>query len=210
MINLRRAQEPTFFIPGPAGKLEAIATPPVQPGRKVCAIICHPHPLYGGTMHNKVVTTVQRAFQNLGLDVVRFHFRGVGESEGSYDNAVGELQDLLAVVAWVRENYSGYAIWLAGFSFGACIAARGAVDVQPQQLVMVAPAVGNFPLDLPMMAYPCLVVQGEKDEIVSPQAVYDWVASQQPRPRLIKLAEATHFFHGRLQVLRETVEGELG
>jgi len=198
-----------FFLPGPIGQLEVMTAPAIigQP-TKAIAIICHPHPLFGGTMHNKVVTTLSRAFQNLGLCTVRFNFRGVGKSTGSYAEGIGEMEDLLAIIQWVESENAGVAIWLAGFSFGAYIAARMATQWAASQLILVAPPVVHFPMaELPPFHSPCLVLQGEQDEIVSPLAVYEWVDSRQPKPTIIHFPNTTHFFHNHLTELRKTLEG---
>src|SRR5262245_17371247 len=136
------------FITGQAGQIETIVSPPLpaadQP-KKIIAIICHPHPLYGGTMNNKVVTTIARALYDLHIWTVRFNFRGIGKSEGSYANGMGEIQDLTAVLAWVREHFPDYEIWLAGFSFGAYIATSVAAhEKEIAQLITIAPAVTHF------------------------------------------------------------------
>lgn len=201
-------------IDGPAGPLEARVEDPV-PGTspRVAGVVCHPHPLYGGTMQNKVVHTVARAMQELGVPTVRFNFRGVGGSAGSYDGGVGELEDALAVCDWVLGRWSGAALWLAGFSFGAAVALQAATRVGARALVTVAPPVGRIivtPVAQP--ACPWLIVQGDQDELVDAATVRRWAGEFTPRPCLAMLAGAEHFFHGRLAELRATVleflEGE--
>ena len=194
-------------IDGPAGQLEARLEDPA-PGvaPAVVGVVCHPHPLYGGTMQNKVVHTLARAMQELGAPTVRFNFRGVGASAGSYDGGTGELEDALAVCAWARRRWSCQALWLAGFSFGSAVALQAAADVQPRSLVTVAPPVGRIivsPVERP--ACPWLVVQGDHDELVDVVQVRRWVDEFAPPPRLVVLNEAEHFFHGRLGELRSTV-----
>lgn len=205
--------ESTFILPGPAGDLEVLTAPakPDVPSRAAVAVICHPHPLFGGTMHNKVVTTLARAFSDLGLRTVRFNFRGVGKSAGQFANGVGETEDLLAVVNWVKTVCPGDELWLAGFSFGGYVATRAAVQLSPAQLVCVAPQVSRFKEDaLPAVQCPWLVVQGEKDEVVSPEEVFAWVDSLDPKPTLVRVPEAGHFFHGLLLELRGLLETALG
>ncbi len=194
-------------IDGPAGPLEARLEDPA-PGvaPAVVGVVCHPHPLYGGTMQNKVVHTLARAMQELGAPTVRFNFRGVGASAGSYDGGTGELEDALAVCAWARRRWGCQALWLAGFSFGSAVALQAAADVQPRSLVTVAPPVGRIivsPVERP--ACPWLVVQGDHDELVDVVQVRRWVDEFVPPPRLVVLNEAEHFFHGRLGELRSTV-----
>lgn len=170
------------------------------------AIIAHPHPLYGGTMNNKVVHTVARAVCDLGVIAVRFNFRGVGLSEGEYDHGIGETQDLLAVADWCKEHYPGKALWLAGFSFGSYVAARSAQFLLPKQLLSIGPPVERFDFDvLHDIFCPWLVIQGDEDEVVNPGKVYEWVERHKPKPDLIKLEGAGHFFHRRLLDLRQLI-----
>ena len=198
-------------IDGPAGPLEARVEEPA-PGSVPAAVgvVCHPHPLYGGTMQNKVVHTLARAMQELGVPTVRFNFRGVGGSAGAYDGGVGELDDALAVCAWARQRWSCEALWLAGFSFGSAVALQAAQSVAPRALVTVAPPVGRIILaPVPRPACPWLVVQGDSDELVDVTQVRKWVGDFVPPPQLVVLGGAEHFFHGRLGDLRAAVFGFL-
>jgi hypothetical protein len=198
-------------IDGPAGPLEARVEEPA-PGTVPAAVgvVCHPHPLYGGTMQNKVVHTLARAMQELGVPTVRFNFRGVGGSAGAYDGGVGELDDALAVCAWARQRWSCEAMWLAGFSFGSAVALQAAQSVAPRALVTVAPPVGRIILaPVPRPACPWLVVQGDKDELVEVAQVRRWVGDYAQPPQLVVLEGAEHFFHGRLGELRAAVLGFL-
>ena len=187
---------------GPAGNLELASAQPI--GETVgIAIICHPHPLFGGAMGNKVVTTLERFFRERGFVTLRFNFRGVGASEGVFDNGMGESDDLHAVAQFARRYYPDLALMLSGFSFGSFVAARMANALGAAQLLSIAPPVSKWDfaaLDKPRM--PWTIVQGELDEVVEPQAVYDFVAQTQPAPTLIRLPDATHFFHGKLLELR--------
>ena len=196
-------------IPGPAGLLEARIEDPVPPGEPhaVVAVACHPHPLHGGTMQNKVVHTAARAMQEAGAATVRFNFRGVGRSEGRYDAGKGELDDALAVVGWTRRHFACDAVWLAGFSFGAATALQAALGgARPLRLVTIAPPVGRLLHDaIDRPACPWLVVQGDRDELVDAVAVRDWVARFEPAPELLVVPGAEHFFHGKLVELREGV-----
>jgi uncharacterized protein len=196
-------------IQGPAGALEARIEDPVAAGqaRQVIGVVCHPHPLHGGTMQNKVVHTVARAMQEAGAATVRFNFRGVGGSAGVYDNGIGELADALAVVDWARAHFDCETLWLAGFSFGAATALQAATrGAAPRKLVTVAPPVGRIIVDpIPRPDCPWLVVQGDQDELVDVELVRRWVAGYDPAPELAVLAGAEHFFHGRLNELRTTV-----
>lgn len=194
-----------LLLAGPAGELEVITTY-TDPTKKPAAIavICHPHSLYGGTMHNKVIYTLARSFQTMGLATVRFNFRGVGLSQGSYDEGLGETEDLLAVLQWLKSCCPHQTIYLAGFSFGAYVAGRAAKLWPVKQLVCVAPPIENFPFkELPPFPCPWILIQGDEDEIVAPQAVFSWVDSLEHPPALIKIHGATHFFHGHLIELRD-------
>jgi alpha/beta superfamily hydrolase len=206
--------ETEYLLPGPTGLLQVVAAP-ADPGtaRHKSLVICHPHPLYGGTMNNKVVTTVFRTFRAAGFDVVRFNYRGVGRSEGVYDESRGETDDLLAVIAWLEQLKPQQPLWLAGFSFGSFVAAKGALRSSCEQLISLAPAAHhNDFAGLPTMTCPWLVIQPEADEVVPPQSVYDWVAHRPTATeiKLIRIPEASHFFHGKLILLRDTLLTELG
>jgi len=202
-----------FLLPGPAGMLEVSCAPAdAEAGgaRRGTAVICHPHPVHGGTMHNKVVTIVERALGELGLDTVRFNFRGVGKSTGSYDEGQGESDDLASVVAWVRGVRAGDALWLAGFSFGSYVALRMAKALDADALITVAPPVGRWEFEtVELPDCPWLVVQGEEDEVVEPQQVFDWVESLAVSPQLVRMAETSHFFHRRLMDLRGAIKNAM-
>ena len=196
-------------LAGPAGALQALIETPVNaaPGPvRAFAVVCHPHPLYGGTLDNKVVYTVARALEQLGAPAIRFNFRGVGSSAGSYDEARGEGDDALAVIAYGRQRWPGAALWLAGFSFGGAVAVRIAGTAAPERLVAVAPGITLVSVqEAAPPACPWLIVQGEQDEVVAPAAVGRWAQSLAPRVQLRMLAGAGHFFHGQLHELRDAV-----
>jgi alpha/beta superfamily hydrolase len=194
-----------LLLPGPVGQLEAMTSSPETPRNPpAIAVICHPHPLFGGTMHNKVIYTLARCFNSLGLASVRFNFRGVGLSQGEYDTGIGETDDLLAILTWLKESCPESAIWLAGFSFGAYVAARAAKVWPAKLLICVAPPIEKFPFkELPPFPCPWILVQGDEDEVVPPAAVFTWVNSLEHPPELIKIHGATHFFHGQLIELRD-------
>lgn len=201
-------QAASFALNGPAGKLEVISDVAERPGaRRGTAIVCHPHPLQGGTMHNKVVTMVERSLRESGLDTLRFNFRGTGESEGSYDDGNGEGDDLAAVAQWVRRLRPDDALWLAGFSFGSYVSIRNAVRLHADALISIAPPAGRWPFDtVELPTCPWLVVQGEDDEIVDPQAVFDWIDAMEHPPELVRMPETSHFFHRRLMDLRGAIK----
>ncbi|UHQ20461.1 alpha/beta fold hydrolase [Lysobacter sp. KIS68-7] len=199
-----------FLIDGPAGKLEVGVDVPEDDAAPLplVAVVCHPLPTEGGTMHNKVVTMAARALRESGATTVRFNFRGVGRSEGSFDEGRGESDDLRAVVAWTRAQHPGKQLWLAGFSFGAYVTYKNAADLQPGMLLSIAPPVGrswDF-TDIAHPQCPWLVIQGEADEIVDAQAVKAWAEQLKPPPELVLMPETSHFFHRKLMDLRGAIK----
>lgn len=202
----------SLTIPGPAGDLEAITSFPVEAeAMHAVGVVCHPHPLYGGTMTNKVVHYISRAFNDLGVGTVRFNFRGVGASAGSYGHGAGEAEDLAAVLEWVVAHYPERPVWLAGFSFGAYVAIRGAKHSAVVRLVTVAPPVNLFDLNnAPVPDCPWLLIQGEEDEIVPCADVLGWARGLPHPPRIIRMKGVDHFFHGRLNDLRDVLRQALG
>ena len=205
-MSYRPPRAEQLQIDGPAGVLEALLEDPQLSPSAGFAVVCHPHPLHGGTMHNKVVHTVARACQERGMPTLRFNYRGVGSSAGSYDEGRGETQDALAVVAAGRARWPGAALTLAGFAFGAMVSLLAAAAAAPARLISVAPAVTGA--EFASIARPAgswLIVQGEADEIVKCSEVQAFAARFQPPPQLVVLPGAVHFFHGRLPDLRDAV-----
>ena len=187
---------------GAVGQLEGMVhLPDVDP--RAIAVIAHPLPTMGGTMDNKVVTTLAKAFVELGCVALRFNFRGVGTSEGEFDSGNGEMEDVLATVRYAKDKYGDLPLLLSGFSFGAYVQARVAQHLHPHphRLVLIAPAVGRFAM--PTVHHDCLLVHGELDEVVPLTDVLNWA-----RPihlPIVVLPEAGHFFHGRLNQLKQIV-----
>ena len=199
-------QAEKLFIDGPTGRLEALLERPAEQEPVGSVVVCHPHPQHGGTMHNKVAHTLARAFLRLGFSALRFNFRGTEGSEGSYDNGEGELDDALAALAWMRGRNPALPIWLAGFSFGAAIAVKGAAVSDVAGLVSVAPAISRFAAGLTSQpSCPWLIVQGDLDELVDVDETVAWVDSLEPGPELLIVPGGEHFFHGRLVELRDAV-----
>ncbi len=159
-------------------------------------------------MHNKVVTMAARALRELGIDTVRFNFRGVGDSAGSFDEGDGEADDLRTVAQWVRTQQPGSALWLAGFSFGAYVALRAAESLQPALMLSIAPPVGRSwdfsTITLPTC--PWLVIQGDADEVVDPAAVFAWIEAMPQPPQLVRMPDTSHFFHRKLLDLRGAIK----
>jgi alpha/beta superfamily hydrolase len=196
-------------IPGPAGTLEALLESPQGREAGGSAVVCHPHPEHGGTMQNKVVHTLARAFVARGYAALRFNFRGVGGSAGEFDAGEGEVQDALAMVQAMRERHGESNLWLAGFSFGAAIAIRAAAEARPDGLISVAPAVSRVSQAAAggrRPRCPWLIIQGDRDELVPVSDTIAWLNELEPGPELQILPGAEHFFHGRLVELRHAVE----
>ncbi len=213
-MNPFPAEEQRITLHGPAGILQAIAASPknAENGPGIVTIVCHPHSLMGGTMDNKVVHTVARARRDCGHRTVRFNFRGVAGSEGEFAHGIGESDDLLAVIDWVRQVRPQDRIWLAGFSFGAYVAARTCARAVERgdpvdQLLLIAPAVVNYDFDnLLQFPVPLQLVYGDADEVVDPQAIANWFGQVRSPKTVLCLPAAGHFFHGRLTELKEWVQ----
>jgi alpha/beta superfamily hydrolase len=199
------------FLEGPAGPLETLVERPVEAVGGIVAVCCHPHPLFGGTMQNKVVHALARAALDRGVPAVRFNFRGVGGSQGAYDDGIGETDDALAVAQWAAQAFGADRLWAMGFSFGSFVAYGLAVARAAEKLVTVAPPVQRF--DFSRLAVPgsrWLVVQGDDDELVNHDSVLQWTRKVSPPPQVRIFEGADHFFHGRITELRETVAAWLG
>jgi len=191
-----RASTRKEFIAGPAGRIECAVDGPESPAIGI-ALVAHPHPLFGGTLDNQVVQTLARAFVEIGYEAWRPNFRGVGETEGTHDEGRGELEDLAAIVAHLKPS----RLALAGFSFGAGVQVMLAQRVKAERLVLVGLATTRF--DLPKVQPGTLVIHGEHDETVPLASVLDW-ARPQELP-VIVIPGADHFFHRRLNTIRELV-----
>jgi hypothetical protein len=207
------AQTERLTLSGAQGAIEAVRDGAQLAGSATAprgvAVIAHPHPLFGGTMDNKVVQTLARAFVQCGWTTVRFNFRGVGGTEGSYDEGRGELEDLLAVVEQVAPKSEGLPLALAGFSFGAFVTCHALAALWPegrvQQAVLVGTAASRFNVaPVPLDAHTrTLVLHGEMDDTVPLSAVMDWA-----RPQILPVTvipAGGHFFHGQLPLLKSLV-----
>lgn len=196
-----------IVLAGPAGQLEGLLECP-DDGRQIAsAVICHPHPVHGGTMENKVVHTLARAFLGLGFQALRFNFRGTGRSEGEFDEGRGELNDALTAVRWMQDREPDLPLWIAGFSFGAAIAIRAAIESEVDGLISVAPAVARFSKGMNSQPVcPWLIIHGDQDELVDVNETVEWVNQLEAGPELAVFPDTTHFFHGKLVLLRQAVE----
>lgn len=185
-------------IPAPAGRLETVIDDP-ETGRRGLLLVAHPHPLHGGSLENKVVTTLARAANEAGWVSVRPNFRGVGMSDGKFDAGVGETDDLLAVARFVEASYPGLPWALAGFSFGAFVQHRLRQELPAVRLILVAPAVTMYEFD-PVPA-DTVVIYGDADELIPPAAIRQWAAQQSLTAK--EITGASHFFHGKLKELKQ-------
>ncbi len=190
-----------LVVDGPAGALATDLNDPGEPRRGI-ALIAHPNPVQGGTKNNKVVTTLAKTFFGLGYVAIRPNFRGVGESRGSFDQGIGETEDILAVARYATSRFGDLPLLLAGFSFGAFVQTRVAQVLPAERLVLVGPAVNRFPAAT--VPSDTLVIHGEVDDVVPLAAVLDWARPQQLP--LVVVPGGEHFFHGRLHVLAQIVQ----
>jgi alpha/beta superfamily hydrolase len=201
----------SLFLPGPAGRLEALWEEPERARDDLLGVVCHPHPLYGGTLHNKVVHYTSMALQERGLRVLRFNFRGTGKSAGEHDRGRGEAEDVRAALDHLGEKFGEAGVVVAGFSFGAWVGLRVACeDERVRALVGV-----GLPTDMSDHSYltrcckPKLFVQGTRDEYGAETAVRQLV-EQAPEPKkLIWIEKADHFFAGQLEELQAAVRDHL-
>lgn len=200
---------PDQLIQGNAGTLQVR---PLWQESDAVVVICHPHPLMGGTMDNKVVTTLARFFRNKGISVIQFNFRGVGESSGVHAYGAGEIDDFFSVLNWTANQTSARRLYVAGFSFGGYIAAAGTERLikekisqfELEKLYLVAPAVENYPMaSLTLPADTCVIV-GAEDEVVPPQKMIDWANERQFDLAIIPACG--HFFHGHLPEIGSQLE----
>lgn len=195
-----------LIIPGPSGDLEAVLFTPQVAANKLF-VMCHPHPLFQGTMDNKVVTTLTRAFAELGFMTLRFNYRGVGKSVGAYDHGVGEVQDTLAAIAYLQQRFGvPNTFVLGGFSFGGFVAYQTALQHLPNALILISPSIAKLNADTPQAYCPTLVIQGDHDETIPAETVYAWLKTRKNDIIIKEIAGASHFFHGKLPDLRDIAQ----
>ncbi len=206
-------------ITGNAGHIQVLLSYPKNfASNASLGIICHPHPLYGGSLQNKVVHMINAGFNALGMATLRFNFRGVGESEGVFDEGIGETEDVLLLIEWFLRQHPGHTLCLAGFSFGSYVVTRVVHTLMEQKkadktdslllqkVVLVAPPLNVFSFQPQMpKLMDWMVIQGGKDEIVNPSEVTQWVQQQAYPPKYIYLDDADHFFHSKVRYIRECI-----
>ena len=193
-------------IPGPAGPLEALLDLPEGEPRAV-AVFGHPHPLHGGTMHTKALYQAAKAMPRIGVAALRFNFRGVGSSTGTFDSGPGEKDDFRAALSYVEQRFPDLPIWAAGMSFGSWIALTvGAEDPRVSLLLAVAPPIDRYDFDvLKTSTLPKFIVHGENDELISIKEIRKFYA-QIPEPKeLVTIEDANHLFEGKTSLVGEAV-----
>jgi alpha/beta superfamily hydrolase len=195
-------------LTGPAGRIEALLQERTGAEPAFVALVCHPHPLYGGTLHNKVAHKLAATLFSRGGAVLRFNFRGVGKSEGAHDRGRGERDDALVALDWLRRRHASAPVWVAGFSFGAWVASRvAAAESVVKQLILVAPGVHTQTFDEMLTCpVPKLVVQGTADEVCKPENLARVFPTWADPKRLELVEGASHFFDRKLGELAEAIE----
>lgn len=201
-------QHEELTIAGPAGKLAVVLEKGddngALAGSDYCGVVCHPHPLYGGTMDNKVVTTVARLYRALGVPVARFNFRGVAGSEGEHDHGDGERDDLLAVAGRIKDVTGKTGLLVTGYSFGSVVVAGASADLGACHMTLIAPPVQRYSF-APDNAFSCpvVIVLGMADDLVDAALTAEWARQLDSPAELVEIAGASHFFHGQLGVLQQ-------
>lgn len=198
--------EHTFCFEGAAGTLEAVMTVPPEALEHYVAILGHPHSLQGGSMTNKVVTTMARAFRDLGIPSLRFNFRGVGQSAGAYDAGIGESDDMLILRNLWANQHANPRFLFAGFSFGSYVTYRAASQCEHDLLISVAPAVHHYDYrEFSVSSTSWVIFQGDEDEVVPANLVFAFAKGFNPEIPVIRYADTSHFFHGKLLLLKDDI-----
>ncbi len=196
-------REEKILIPGPAGPIEAVL---LEAGGPAVAVLCHPHPLYGGTMDDPVLGILARALTDAAIGVLRFNFRGVGGSGGEHDGGAGEVEDLRAVLGWLRTARPGVGVWLGGYSFGAAVVGRWLAEgnADPERALLIAPPVGSLAIPPPDGSVPVDVFAGDADAFLDRTELATWTGAH-----VHVLEGADHFFTGRWDDLQRSIQQAL-
>lgn len=204
--KINHAGEHAFFFKGEVGLLEAILTIPDEMNLSFVALLGHPHSLQGGSMSNKVVTTLARAFKELGIASIRFNFRGVGKSEGLFDNGLGESNDMLILRALWSQRFPSCQFLIAGFSFGSYVAYRTAATSVSKLLLTIAPPVHHYNYqEFSSVPQHWHIIIGDNDEVVPLKEVEDFANKRTPSLPIIHFTDTGHFFHGKLLLLKSSI-----
>lgn len=210
-MNLHSNSIRSFFLDGPAGRLEAILNPGA-PAARYAALVCHPHPVFGGTLHNKVVFHAMKAINHFGIPVLRFNFRSAGRSQGEHDNGRGEVEDVLAALDWLDREFQ-LPVVLAGFSFGAAVGLRAACP-EPRVTALIGLGLPVAPIEGRSYSFrflddcpkPKLFVSGSQD-IFGPAPLLEHTIESSAGPKtLVRIENADHFFAGKLHELRDVIQ----
>lgn len=201
--KLAQAGEHPLQIPGEIGPLEGCFSVPANANKHYIALLGHPHSLQGGSMNNKIVTTLAKTFKELGIASIRMNFRGVGASSGAYDDGIGESEDMLLLIQQLQQERPEVKFILAGFSFGSYVVYRVASQISPQLLITIAPPVHHYDYtEFGDSSFPWIIAQGDEDELTSLEDVRAFAHSKNPPLPLLEFSQTTHFFHGRLIELK--------
>ncbi len=200
-----------FLFDGPTGQLEALlAAPETQNSLNAIAVVCHPHPLHEGTLHNKITYMIAKTLIDHGIPTLRFNFRGVGKSQGSFANGVGEKDDLISAIEKMRQIFPDKHLWLGGFSFGSCMALKASHEENAKQLFTVAPPVkAIYFTNFTPPQCPWLLLQGLADEIVNAQDVLDWCSELESPPKILTYDGVGHYFHRRLGDIKSAITAHI-
>lgn len=196
-----------FLFDGPAGKFEALlAVPAIENTYNAIAVVCHPHPLFEGTMHNKITYIIAKTLNDIGVPTLRFNFRGVEKSDGHYGDGEGEKDDLLSAIKKMQTMFPEHHLWLGGFSFGSCMVLKVCHEQNAQQLITVAPPVkAEYFTNITPPEQHWLLLQGLADEVVNAQDVLEWCSTLTSPPTIKTYEDVGHYFHRRLPDIKNAI-----
>lgn len=209
--NIGKVPHHHFLFDGPAGKIEALlAAPQTENTHNAIAVVCHPHPLYEGTLHNKITYMIAKTLIEHGIPTLRFNFRGVEKSEGAFADGEGEKDDLISAIAKMKQMFPDKNLWLGGFSFGSCMALKVSQEQNATQLFTVAPPVkADYFTGIIAPQCPWLLLQGLADEVVNAQDVLDWCNTLSSQPDIRTFDDVGHYFHRRLPEIKNAMTSHI-